>query len=405
MNDRYEITFKEGGVDAFETIITGGLAKVTEKALDTITGDDSHGWYCQIIDTKTNLKVSYWGVTKAEAQEKAFKELNRKIKEFEYEQEKEYERQQLKKQEKRQAYSQSSSSTSFDDDGIRAIFFYMKWGIIIGAALFIIIIAFFLAPLGLLIWYLIDKRKTQWIAIVGMLFAAYFVYDISSGGFITSNMKNTVRTGEEKYIALGYFTILVTTLGFFLDKYSLTKIPVVKTGNFFTKKDIKERRPLIASLSIFLLTIFSIFNFVDFSSKKTTNYQKPEYQNTNSTKSVENVKTNNKSNNYIVKNSEDNNQNTSDNLNRSSDTNLNGKFPIASTKLLTHDELKSYSKYDLKIMRNEIFARHGYIFRKGGEMEKYFKQTDWYIGKYTNVNNLLTDIELRNIKLIQQYEQ
>ena len=46
MDDRYEITFTEGGVDALETILTGGVAKIAEKTLDSITGDDNHGWYC-----------------------------------------------------------------------------------------------------------------------------------------------------------------------------------------------------------------------------------------------------------------------------------------------------------------------------------------------------------------------
>ena len=160
----------------------------------------------------------------------------------------------------------TSSSTSAEEDGVRAVFFFIKWGIIITVALFIIMIAIFLAPLGLLVWYLIDKRKTQWIAIVGMLFATYLIYDISSGGFITENMMHLQKDGSEKYLTLGYFIILATTLGFFIEKYSSTNIPVLESGNFFTKKDIKKRRPLIAGLSILLLSIFLIFNFVDFSS-------------------------------------------------------------------------------------------------------------------------------------------
>lgn len=38
-----------------------------------------------------------------------------------------------------------------------------------------------------------------------------------------------------------------------------------------------------------------------------------------------------------------------------------GQYPFASERLLTEDDLAGRSAYDLKIMRNEIFARHGYI--------------------------------------------
>ncbi len=82
----------------------------------------------------------------------------------------------------------------------------------------------------------------------------------------------------------------------------------------------------------------------------------------------------------------------------------NGKYPQASKRLLSKDELIKMEKYDLKIMRNEIFARYGYRFQFGGEMEKYFKSQDWYSGQHDNVNDFLTDLEKINIKLIQQIE-
>lgn len=81
-----------------------------------------------------------------------------------------------------------------------------------------------------------------------------------------------------------------------------------------------------------------------------------------------------------------------------------GKFPEASLKILTEKDLENKLKTDLKIMRNEIFARYGYIFKSGGEMEKYFKLQDWYSEQYENVNSFLTDIEKANIELIQKIE-
>ncbi len=80
MSDRYKIEFTEGGVGAFETILTGGLAVVVEKGLDAISGDDNHGWNCTITDKVTGVKETRWGATKAEAQEKTFYALNEKLK-------------------------------------------------------------------------------------------------------------------------------------------------------------------------------------------------------------------------------------------------------------------------------------------------------------------------------------
>jgi hypothetical protein len=61
------------------------------------------------------------------------------------------------------------------------------------------------------------------------------------------------------------------------------------------------------------------------------------------------------------------------------------------------------TKYDLKIMRNEIYARHGYIF-KTGEMKSYFAEQSWYRGQYDDVTSMLTSIEKQNAELIKKYE-
>jgi len=81
-----------------------------------------------------------------------------------------------------------------------------------------------------------------------------------------------------------------------------------------------------------------------------------------------------------------------------------GLYPQSSTRQLTRTELKKRSKHDLQIMRNEIFARYGYIFKEGGEMDKYFKSQDWYTPQHKNVNNFLTEIEKANLKLIKEME-
>jgi hypothetical protein len=82
---------------------------------------------------------------------------------------------------------------------------------------------------------------------------------------------------------------------------------------------------------------------------------------------------------------------------------LKGRYPEASTRLLSAGDLENKSAFDLKIMRNEIFARHGFIF-KTNEMKKYFSKQSWYTPKYPNVDNLLSNVEMDNINAIRKYE-
>jgi hypothetical protein len=54
-----------------------------------------------------------------------------------------------------------------------------------------------------------------------------------------------------------------------------------------------------------------------------------------------------------------------------------GRFPDGSERILGQADIKNFTSYELKIMRNEIFARHGYIF-KTDDMRRYFSQQSWY---------------------------
>ncbi len=84
---------------------------------------------------------------------------------------------------------------------------------------------------------------------------------------------------------------------------------------------------------------------------------------------------------------------------------FDGKFTQASLRKLQPEELKGMSKFDLKVMRNEIFARYSYKFKPGGKMDSYFKEYNWYSGWYNNVDEFLTSLEIENIKLIKQFEK
>lgn len=77
----------------------------------------------------------------------------------------------------------------------------------------------------------------------------------------------------------------------------------------------------------------------------------------------------------------------------------------ASTTLLTKKDVENMYKRDLEVMRNTIYARHGYSF-KNREMRHFFDTyVDWYVPVSTDVSKELTEIEKKNIDLIKRYEK
>jgi len=80
------------------------------------------------------------------------------------------------------------------------------------------------------------------------------------------------------------------------------------------------------------------------------------------------------------------------------------KYPEATVKRLSKDDLVSFSPSELRIMRNEIFADYGYIF-KSEDLSSYFTSQKWYKPRYKDVLEKLTEIEKYNIQLIAQEER
>jgi hypothetical protein len=81
-----------------------------------------------------------------------------------------------------------------------------------------------------------------------------------------------------------------------------------------------------------------------------------------------------------------------------------GRYPLASLRYLTPSDLYGMSKWELKIMRNEILARYGYIF-KTSAMINYFSSQSWYRPEYTDVSSMITPMEWQNIELIKEFEK
>ena len=109
-----------------------------------------------------------------------------------------------------------------------------------------------------------------------------------------------------------------------------------------------------------------------------------------------------KSQRNIIKN-DDGTSDTSENNNfRSASKRI---FKInASTTALKESELKNLRKLDLEIIRNTIFARHGYAFKKE-TFRNFFDPVEWYVPVADDVNAVLTNVEKTNIILLQRFEK
>ncbi len=81
-----------------------------------------------------------------------------------------------------------------------------------------------------------------------------------------------------------------------------------------------------------------------------------------------------------------------------------GTWPETSQRLLKAKDVENYDKSDLEFMRNEIFARHGYCFKKKS-LRQSFENEEWYVPNTVDIKGFLTDIEKKNIELIKRYEK
>jgi uncharacterized caspase-like protein len=77
-------------------------------------------------------------------------------------------------------------------------------------------------------------------------------------------------------------------------------------------------------------------------------------------------------------------------------------FPNSSTRLVTFGQLVGMSLPQLRLARNEIYARHGFTFASS-ELTSYFRRFDWYQPRSGEVD--LNPIEKRNITLLQEAER
>ncbi|GAB5487052.1 MAG: hypothetical protein Pars2KO_06220 [Parasphingorhabdus sp.] len=77
-------------------------------------------------------------------------------------------------------------------------------------------------------------------------------------------------------------------------------------------------------------------------------------------------------------------------------------FPDSGSRIINPGELSSLSKAELRLARNEIFARKGRIFQSA-DLTAHFSRFDWY--RPTSTEVAVNEIEKANARTIQAEEQ
>ena len=87
-----------------------------------------------------------------------------------------------------------------------------------------------------------------------------------------------------------------------------------------------------------------------------------------------------------------------------SDSKVKMIFPDSSREVLYEDVIEDLSDEELRLAINELYARHGYIF-KDETLREYFKQFDWYEEKINSDDfsiDVFNEIERENIDLLKE---
>lgn len=77
-------------------------------------------------------------------------------------------------------------------------------------------------------------------------------------------------------------------------------------------------------------------------------------------------------------------------------------IPHSDYAYLTYSDIAGLSNGELRLARNEIYARHGYIFNSE-ELQNYFNSQNWYIPDPSYDGHLST-VEKANVDFIKSYE-
>lgn len=148
--------------------------------------------------------------------------------------------------------------------------------------------------------------------------------------------------------------------------------------NYHNEIKIKKSTTRFVGTAVIFVIVFIIF--VHFKVLTTVTTKKVSKVNANSVKTASKLQNNSvKSSTYILQDSD--------------------KYK------LTDNQLEKLTGYELMMARNEIFARHGYVFKKE-PFKSYFEGKSWYAPNvnFKGYDSQLSSVERYNVKEILKYE-
>lgn len=89
---------------------------------------------------------------------------------------------------------------------------------------------------------------------------------------------------------------------------------------------------------------------------------------------------------------------------RPEEASIPGRFPIGSTKYLNYSDIKGLDGCEIRIMKNEIYARKGYKFRTNECMVAWFEKEEWYQDIPNSGYQNLTQLERENIDFLLDHQ-
>jgi serine/threonine protein kinase len=87
--------------------------------------------------------------------------------------------------------------------------------------------------------------------------------------------------------------------------------------------------------------------------------------------------------------------------------NPSNTLPFFMVRRVREEDLQGKSKFELDVMRNEIFARYGRRFNRN-DLQAYFDRQDWYTPQYAAdefPESLVTPLQMQNARFIEKYQQ
>lgn len=78
-------------------------------------------------------------------------------------------------------------------------------------------------------------------------------------------------------------------------------------------------------------------------------------------------------------------------------------FLVPEDRAISPSELQGRSKAELRVMRNEVYARHGRVFQST-DLRDYFFRKPWYTRNPDYSDDLLTGVDKENVRIIQEHE-